>query len=255
MKFIKKRDLFLLEELVKRNFSSKYKDSVLGILWTVLSPLLMMALFTIIFSTIFGRNIDNFPVYFLCGWCIFTFFNTSVGTSMMALKGNENILKRTPTPKYVFVLASVISEFLNFIIMFLLLVCVMIVTHASFHLTSILAVIPIISLVIMVTGLGLILSVACVYYTDVKHLWTVFSMMLMYASGVFYPMDIIPEPYHKYMILNPVYWIIDQFRCFIYHGVIPELGYVLNSLILSSIILVFGIIIFVAYEYKLTMKF
>ena len=255
MKIIKKNDIFLLEELVKRNFISKYKDSVLGILWTILSPLLMMALFTIIFSTVFGRNIDNFPVYFLNGWCIFMFFNASINASMMALKGNENILKRTPAPKYIFVLSGIISEFINFIIMLILLIGVVIVTRTPLHLTSILSIIPIISLIIMSIGLGLIFSVACVYYTDVKHLWQVLSMMILYASAVFYPMDIIPEPYHQFMVLNPLYWIINQFRCLFYQGIIPQLGYILNSLLLSSIILVFGIIVFFAYEYKLTMKF
>ena len=73
MRLIKKNDMFLLEEIVKKNFSSKYKESLLGVMWTILSPLLMMALFTIVFSTLFSRNIDNFAVYFLCGWCLFHF--------------------------------------------------------------------------------------------------------------------------------------------------------------------------------------
>lgn len=255
MKFIKKKDIFLFEELVKKNFSSKYKDSVLGIFWTILSPLLMMALFTIIFSTIFGRDIANFPLYFLSGWCIFQFFNASISNSMNALKGNKNILQRTPAPKYIFVLASIISEFLNFLIMLILLVGVSIVTRAPFYFTSLFSFIPIISLLIMITGLGLILSVVCVYYTDVQHLWGVISMMIMYASAIFYPIDIIPEPFRSYMMLNPLYWIIDQFRLFIYNGVFPQVSSMINSLVLSLIILVFGIIVFATYEYTVAMKF
>lgn len=255
MKFIKRNDLFLLEELVKKNFSSKYKDSVLGIFWTILSPLLMMALFTIIFSTIFGRNIENYPLYFLSGWCIFQFFNVSINASMGALKGNKNILQRTPAPKYIFVLAAVISEFLNFLIMMVLLIGVIIVTHAPFYFTSIFSFIPIIFLLIMITGLGLVLGVVCVYYTDIQHLWGVLSMMIMYASAIFYPMDMVPEPYHSYLILNPLYWVIDQFRCFIFYGIFPQTVAMINLLLLSLIILVFGIIVFATYEYAVTMKF
>ena len=133
MSSIKKNDIFLLEEIVKKNFSSKYKDSVLGVMWTILSPLLMMALFTIIFSTIFGRNIENFPVYFLSGWCLFQFFNTSISVSMNALKGNKSILQRTPAPKYIFVLGGILSEFLNYLIMLSLVVIIMFITHATFH--------------------------------------------------------------------------------------------------------------------------
>ena len=107
----------------------------------------------------------------------------------------------------------------------------------------------------MVVGLGLMLSVICVYYSDVQYLWNILSMMLMYASAIFYPMTVIPKPYYSYLILNPLFWIIDQFRCFIYHGIVPEVGYMMNSLLLSLIILVIGIIVFKKYEDKVTMKF
>lgn len=255
MSFIKKNEIFLLEELVKKNFISKYKDSVLGIFWTILSPLLMLALFTIIFSTIFKRNIYNFPVYFLCGWCAFTFFSTSISRSMNSLKANKNILKRTPSPKYIFVLAAIISEFLNFLIMLVILICVMIVTHSPFYITTIFSVVTVFSLFILITGLGLILSVVCVYYTDVQHLWSIVSMMLMYSSAIFYPMDIVPEPFRFYMCLNPIYWVIDQFRCLVYRGVFPSFLAVLNLALISLIILVFGIIVFKKFEHKVTLKF
>ena len=256
MKLFTKNELFLLEEIIKKNFSSKYKGSVLGVMWTIVSPLLMMALFTIIFSTIFGRNIANYPVYFLCGWCTYNFFSSAISASMRSLKGNQNILQRTPASKYIFVLGSILSEFLNYIIMIVMLFGVMLVTHAPFHFPAMLfSFIPIFSMLIMIIGLGLILSIANVYYTDVQHLWSVLSMFLMYASAIFYPMGIIPEPYRHYLMLNPIYWIIDQFRCFIYHGIIPYNVYISNSLLMSFIILIVGIIIFKKYESKITMKF
>ena len=256
MNSIKKNDLFLLEEIVKKNFSSKYKESVLGVLWTILSPLLMMALFTIIFSTIFGRNIDNYAVYFLCGWCLFQFFSASISASMDALRGNKAILQRTPAPKYIFVLGGILSEFLNYLIMLILLVIIMFITHDTFHFPIIFCtIIPVISLFIMIVGLGLMLSIACVYYTDIRHLWSVMSMMLMYASAIFYPMDIIPEPYRGYMMLNPLYWVIDQFRCFVYRGIVPNGINLINLLLLSLIILILGIIVFKKYEYKVVTKF
>lgn len=256
MSFIKKKDLFLLDEIVKRNFSSKYKDSVLGILWTILSPLLMMILFTVIFSTIFAKNVENYYVYFICGWSVFQCFSNSVSISMNAIKGNKGILQRTPAPKYIFVLGGIISEFLNFIIMMILLVVIMLITQATFHLpVMFFSVFPIICLFIMVTGLGLMVSIACVYYTDVRHLWTVVSMMLLYASAVFYPMDIVPEVYRKYLELNPVYWVIDQFRDFVYSGMVPQGIHMINLLLLSLIILVMGIIIFKKYEKIVALKF
>ena len=254
MNLINKKDYFLLGEIVKRNFSAKYKDSVLGILWTLLKPLLMTILFTIIFSTIFGRGIDNYPLYFLSGRCIFDFFNGGILTTMNAIKGNKNILQKTAAPKHIFIIGGIISEFLTFIIYLILLIGVMIVTHAQFYPTLPLTIIPIISIIIMVTGFGLMLSIICVYYTDIQHLWSVVSIMIMYASALFYPMDIIPDPYRQYMILNPLFWIIDQFRYFIYGG-IPQINYMINSILLSTIILVLGIIIFKKYEKKVSMRF
>lgn len=256
MNLIKENELFLLEEIVKRNFSSKYKDSAIGIFWSVLKPLLIMAVFTIIFSTLFGRNIKNFPVYFLTARCIFDFFNGAVGLSLNSIKGNKRILQRTAAPKFIFVLGTVISEFLNFLISLVLLFCVMIITHATFYFSIMpLAIIPITSTFIMVTGLGLMLSIFCVYYTDIQHLWGVVSLILMYSSAIFYPLEIVPQPYYYYMTLNPLYWVIDQFRQIIYNGTIPNSMNIFNSLLMSTIILIIGIIIYKKYEQKVAMKF
>ena len=256
MSLIKKNEIFLLEEIVKKNFASKYKDSVLGIFWTFLSPLLIMTLFTIIFSTLFKGNIINYPLYFLSGWCLFNFFSASIGGSMDSLRNNKNILKRNPVPKHIFVLGSVISEFLNFIIMMIILVGVIIITHAQIYWFILpFVIIPIFSLLMMLIGVGLIVSIACVYYADIRYLWSVVSMLFMYASCIFYPIDIIPEPFRNYLVLNPLFWAIDQFRCFIYVGVFPQLMNMVNFLLLSLIILILGIIIFKKFENKITMKF
>lgn len=250
-----KNGIFLLEEIIKKDFAAKYKDSVLGILWSVLKPLFIMVLLTIIFSTIFGNQIENYPVYFLSGKCIYDFFTAATSISVTTIKRNKNILKSTAAPKHIFVIGSILSEFINFIITLIILVFVMISTHAQFHITIPLAIIPLISLLISIIGIGLILSIVCVYYTDVEHLWIVVVSMGMYASALFYPMDIIPEPYHSYMILNPLYWIIDQFRLLAVYGTIPNFIYMINSLMVSAIILVFGIILFKTCEKKVIMKF
>ena len=254
MNFVDTNKFFLLEEIVKRNFSAKYKDSVLGILWSVLKPLLVMMLLTIVFSTLFAGSVGNYPVYLLSGRCIYDFFVGAVGVSMMSIKGNAHILEKTPAPKYIFVLGSIISEFLNFIISLIILFGVMLVTNATFHITIPLLIIPLIPLVLMIIGVSLTLSILCVYYTDVHHLWGVVSLMIMYASAIFYPMDIIPEAYRQILMLNPVFWIIDQFRCFVDYGVFPNMMSIVNSVLLSLIILIFGIIVFKKYEKKVVMK-
>lgn len=256
MNFFNKNEFFLLEEIVKNNFSSKYKDSVLGILWSVLNPLLMMILFTILFSTTFGPSIEFFAVYFLAGKCIFDYFSNTVSMSMYAIKGKKNILETTSAPKYVFIIGGIISELMNLIISVLILIAVMIVLNVPFHLDLMaLSIIPIISMTFMVIGLGLILSILCVYYTDIFHLWAVVSTMLMYSSALFFPMEMIPEPYYSILLLNPLYWGIDQFRKLIYQGTFPSIMNIINLLLISLIILVIGVIIFKKYERKVSMEF
>ena len=256
MNILNTNHLFLLHELVKKNFSSKYKDSSLGILWSLLRPLLIMMVFTIVFSTVFGRTIKNYPVYYLVGRTVLDFFNGSITSSMNALRGNRNILIQTAAPKHIFVLASVTTEFLNYLISLILVVGVMIATHAPFYFNTIpYMIIPVISLIMMTTGFSLILSILAVYYSDIIHLWGVVSLLILYTSAIFYPMDIISEPFRSYAILSPVFWIIDQVRDYVYLGTMHSVSNTINSMLLSIIILLFGIIVFRAYRDRVSKRF
>ena len=200
MNFLSKNNLFLLEELVKKNFSSQYKDSYLGILWSVIRPLLTVIILTIVFSTLFNRDIENYPVYLLAGRSIFRYFSGTCGSSMSVFKANTSILLQKNIPKYIFILSTIISEFINFLISLALLFLIMIVTGAPFYFTLIpFAIIPIISLTIMIAGVCLMLSVVSIYYKDVIHLWGAFTQLLLYGSALFYPIDIIPEPYYSWV--------------------------------------------------------
>ena len=183
---------FLLKELVKRDLTSKYKDSVLGILWSFFNPLLIMLVFTAIFSMLFGRSIENYPVYFLSGRIIFDFYNAGTKGAMRSIKRNQNLIKKIYVPKYMFSVSTICYEFINFLISFVILFGVMIITGASFHWTIIVSIIPMFFLLCLVFGVGLILAVCNTYFTDVGHLYNVFTLLLMYSSALFYPMEIVP---------------------------------------------------------------
>ena len=255
MSFMNRKELFLLEEVVRKNFSSKYKDSSLGLLWSVLNPLLMVITLTIVFSTLLGKGIENYPVYLLSGRFVYSYFTSTIGGSMGVIKANQNVLKRTAAPKYIFVLGKIISEFINSIISFILLIVIMIFTGAEFHFSLMpFSIIPIAAITFMIVGLSLMMSIFTSYYSDVRYLWSVFAQMLMYCSALYYLMDNIPIQYRKYLILNPLYWAINQFRSFMVYGVVPDLLNILNLIILSLIIFVLGIIIFKKYEDKVILQ-
>ena len=245
---------FLLRQLIKKNFTSKYKDSVLGILWSFLNPLIQMAILTAIFSTIFARSIENFPVYFMAGRCVLDFFNAGTKSAMTSIKRNRGILQKIYVPRYIFAIGNVCSEFLNFLISMIVMIAIMIATQAPFYFMSVFAIIPIATLFILIIGVGLILAIVCTKFTDIEYLYKIFTSLLTYACAIFYPISIVPQPVRGYMELNPIYGIIAQFREFVMFGRFPSKRIMLTSFVFSLIIFIIGVIIFKRNQEKITLE-
>lgn len=245
---------FLLKQLVKRDLTSKYKDSVLGILWSFLNPLFIMLVFTAIFSMLFGRQIENYPVYFLSGRVIYDFYNSATKGAMQSIRSNANLLKKIYVPKYMFTVSKVCYEFINFLISFVILFGVMLITGASFHITSIFAILPIGLLIIMIFGIGLILAVCNTYFSDIGHLYNVFALILMYASALFYPIEIVPARVQIIFSLNPLYSAITCFREAVVYGVIPDLWTLAYLAVFAFAVFGIGILLFSIYEKKLALE-
>ena len=244
---------FLLKELVKKELTSKYKDSVLGILWSFFNPLLILLVFTAIFSMLFGRQIQNYPVYFLSGRLLYDFYNSATKGAMRSIKRNGSLIKKIYVPKYMFSISSVLYEFINFLISFVILIGVMFVTGATFYPTILYGIIPVVLMLILIFGVGLILAVCNTYFTDVGHLYNVFTLLLMYASALFYPMEIVPSPIQKIFTLNPIYSAISSFRECIY-GVTPSTSTLLYLAAFAFTTLGIGILLFKIYEKKLVLE-
>ena len=244
---------FLLKELVKKELTSKYKDSVLGILWSFFNPLLIMLVFTAIFSMLFGRQIQNYPVYFLSGRLLYDFFNAGTKGAMRSIKRNGNLIKKIYVPKYMFSVSAVLYEFTNFLISFVILIGVMVVTGATFYPTIIYGILPVSLMLILIFGVGLILAVCNTYFTDVGHLYNVFTLLLMYSSALFYPMEIVPSQIQRIFTLNPVYLAISSFRQCIY-GVVPTTSTLLYLAAFAFTTLGIGILLFKIYEKKLVLR-
>ena len=245
---------FLLKQLVKRDLTSKYKDSVLGILWSFFNPLLIMIVFTVIFSMLFGRSIDNYPVYFLTGRLIYDFYNAGTKGAMESIKRSANILKKVYVPKYMLAISSICYEFINFLISFVILFGVMFVTGATFHLTILYCIFPIFFLILLVLGIGLILAVCNTYFTDIGYLYNVFTLVLMYASSRFYPMESVPLDVQMIFTLNAIYSAITCFRECVAYGSAPDLSTMLYLAIFSVTVLLIGIVMFNIYEKKLSLE-
>ena len=234
-----KRHRFLLEELVKRDFKKKYKRSVLGMGWSVLSPLLMLLVMRLVFTQFFGNGVEHYTTYLFCGNLIFAYFNESATQGMSSLLSNASIFTKVNVPKYLFLLSKNFQTLINFGITLIVFFVFCIIDGITFTWLFFLLLVPILTLVVFNIGVGLILSALYVFFKDIQYLWTVFAQLLMYMSAIFYTIDGYPEWAQRLFMFNPVYLFISYFRKIVIDATIPSLEH--HVLMLGYALLAFGI--------------
>ncbi len=228
-----KKHQFLFEELVKRDFKKKYKRSILGMGWSVLSPLLMLLVMRLVFTQFFGRGVEHYTTYLFCGNLIFAYFNESTTQSMSALMSNASIFTKVNVPKYLFLLSKNAQTLINFGITLIVFFIFCIIDGITFSWAFLLLIYPILCLTVFNVGVGMILSALFVFFRDIQYLWSVFVQLLMYMSAIFYTIDTYPEIVQKIFHLNPVFLFINYFRRIVIHGDIPSVWYHLFMLAVS----------------------
>ena len=178
----------LLNELVARDIKIKYRRSILGVLWTLLNPLLMMVVLSVVFTNLFKFDIENFPIYILSGQAIFNFYSDATNNGMSSIMGSASLIKKVYIPKYLFVVSRICSSVINLAASFSALLLVMMAMRVELHYTIILAVVPVLLLIVFSLGIGLLLAALVVKFRDIMHLYSVFITALMYLTPVIYPM-------------------------------------------------------------------
>ena len=220
-----KKHQFLFEELVKRDFKQKYKRTVLGMAWSVLSPLLTLLVMKIVFTQIFGRNTPHYTTYLFAGNIVMSFFKESTRGGMSSLMNNAKIFTKVNVPKYLFLLSKNVSVLVNFF----LILCVFFLFAAldditfGWHMLSLIY--PIFCLLLFNIGVGMVLSAMFVFFRDTQYLYDVFLTLLTYLSAVFYTVDRFPPAGQRLFLLNPVYVYIRYFRLVCIDGIIPSVQY------------------------------
>lgn len=241
----------LLRHLVARDIKLKYRRSVLGYLWSVLDPLLTMIVMTIVFSAMFNRNIDNFPVYLFCGQLLFNFMKNSTSQAMNSINVNGALIKKAYVPKYIFTFSKIISGLVDLIFNLVALVIVMLATGAGFRWTNLLFPLVLIQLFVFNLGFGLFLAQANVFFKDVQHIYNAVMMAWMYLTPIFYPIEALPELVRWCIThLNPMYYYVKQFRDIFYSGTLPQAEYVIAGSVAALVMLVFGTGIFLKKQDK-----
>jgi ABC-2 type transport system permease protein len=249
----------LLREIVAKNIKIQYRNSVLGMLWTLLQPLLTTLVLVFIFGTVFGRDADpeaviNFPIYLLCGRLLYDFYSQSTKRAMRSVTHSASVLKKVRVPKYIYPLSNVISNFITFCISLLVLVgfavyfyCANDPKNPPPHLTwhILLSPVPLAILFLLCTGVGLILSTLSVFFKDIENLYEVFCLLLFYATPIFYtPKRLGGQPQLQLALMaNPMYAIVEMFRDCVLRGrmlnphhVLYALGFALAVLLLGGLV-------------------
>lgn len=235
---------FLMRQLVARDFKTKYKRSVLGMLWSFLNPLLTMLVQYVVFSTLFRSDIPNFPLYLMIGIVCFNFFSESTGMCLMSIVGNANLITKVYVPKYIYPVSRTLSSMINLLLSLVPLFGVMAMTGTAATPAILLLPFGLICLLAFCIAMGLILSTSMVFFRDTQFLWGVLSMLWMYVTPIFYPESIIPQQFLLLYKCNPLYHIIRFMRTILMNGVSPEPKAYLLCFLASFIPLLIGAVVF-----------
>jgi lipopolysaccharide transport system permease protein len=237
------KDLF--GQLVMCDIKLKYRRSFLGYVWSVLNPLLIMIVMTIVFSSMFKRNIKNFPVYLLAGNLMFSFMREATTHSLNSITSSATLLKKIYVPKYIFTLSKVTSDFVNMLFSLASMFIVMLVTQVKFTGYIFLIIIPIAELYVFSLGLGLFLAQLSVFFRDVQYIWSVVCTAWIYLTPVFYPVDALPENLQWLVVrFNPMYYYITVFRDFTWSGDRAWMPNIIRGGIISVAALAIGLYTF-----------
>lgn len=232
---------FMFEELVKRDFKHKYKQTVLGMGWSLLNPIMQLLVMRIVFTQFFGRNKPFYSTYLFAGIVVFSFFTDSTNGGMGALVNNASIINKINVPKYLFLLSRNVSAIINFLLTLVVFFVFALIDGVTFSPRLVTLVYPVMCLILLNIGMGLILSAMHVYFRDTLYLYSIFTLLLRYMSAVFYYVDSYPKKIQNLFMLNPIYDAIRYVRLVVIDGVIPSwkmhailLGYALLALAIGG---------------------
>ena len=226
---------FLFEELVKRDFKKKYKRTILGMAWSILSPMLQLAVMTVVFTQFFGRNTPHYMIYIFCGNLIFSFFTDATKGGM----GNAGIFTKVNVPKYLFLLSRNVQSLINFGLILAVFFVFVALDGLPFTWKFICLIYPIVCLILFNIGVGMILSALFVFFRDVQYLYDVFTLLLMYMSAIFYTIDKYSKEMQNLFLLNPVYLFIRYFRKIVIEATIPTVWF--HLLMAADVAIVLGL--------------
>lgn len=249
-----KQYFFVLRELTGREIKRKYARSYLGILWSVLNPLLTMAVLSMIFSTMFKRNIENFPIYFLTGQVLWQMFTGASNSAMDALVDNKSLLTKVKLPKQIFPLSRIYTALVNLGYSLIAYIFMMALFRIKPSITMIIVPVVIVLLLLFSIGIGYILSIVYVFFADIKYFYSIVLTLWMYMSALFYPVENLNPQMQMIVNVNPIYCYIRAMRGGVMYGQWPDAILWIKMICWAVGMLMLGLVVFNANENKIMQK-
>jgi len=233
----------LLFELVHRDLTIRYKRSVLGFLWTMLHPLLLMMIFVVVFSSVF-RQSKHYETYFLSAYVAWNFFSQTVVNAMASVAWNGPLMKRVRVPPSIFTLSTILSGLVNLGLSLIVLLIIMLVVGAPLSPSLWFLPISLLILSVFTFGVSLALTAVSVFFGDIREMVQAGMPALMYLTPIIYPIEIVPDRYRLPIKLNPLAYIVEIVRDPIYYGILPSPTTLLLGVVLSLGSLAIGWMVF-----------
>ncbi len=233
----------LLFQMVRRDVVTRYKRSILGIAWTMLNPLMTTLILAIVFSQVFGAE-EEYAVYVLSGLMPWTFFSQTTSASIVGLLWGGSLIHRIFMPRTVFAVSAIGTGLVNFLLSLVPLFFLILITGINLTWSVFLTPIAILFLAMFSLGVGLFLSSVAIRFADIADMYQIILTAWFYLSPIIYKEEYIPEQFNWIVKLNPMFYLINFFRAFVYDGRFPSIEEYLITGGIASISLLFGWIFF-----------
>lgn len=242
------RDIYRYRELIwalaLKELRVRYKRSVLGFLWALLNPLLMMIVLSLVFGTIMRFSIDHYAIFLLSMLLPWTFFTQALSYSVESVVGNADLLKKIRIAKLVFPVSAVLSNIINFLLSLIPLALLVVVLRFPLHWTWVYLPIPMLGLFLFTLGTAFFFAAINVFFRDITHIVQIILSAWFYFSPIIYSLDFIPAKHRWLFKFNPMLYVLNGFRLSIYYGLLPSAKSVAMSLACGLAALFIGFALF-----------
>lgn len=238
----------LVLHLIRRNVTTRYKRSILGVTWALLDPMATMVIMVVIFSSFFGRFVEAYPVFLFSALVIWNFISQASTGAITDLLGGNWLISKIYIPRTVFAITSVGANLINLLIAMVPLL--LLFFFFKMPLSPALLFLPAAILIngVFTLGLGLLFSTFSIFFADALNIHNIMMRLLMYLSGIFYVIDSVPQPYRMIVVLNPLYSLIQLFRDPIFYGALPPVWSIVYAACWAVILFCLGLLVFLRYS-------